>query len=328
MQLKTLLILALLALGLISEASAQIPTVVSYQGFLSTKDGPFTGTLSASFTLYDSPTGGKQAFNQQSYSIDVSKGYYTVMLDFAQGWQNGYTSFDRTFWLEVFINSQVLTPRVRLTSVPYALNAKHADTADVALKLVQDAPIGTIVAYGGNIFKLSQNEKKLGWYICDGRRIAVNDFPAYADVVQTTYGVSDAADSVYLPDFRGLFLRGVNTGFAGNRTDAFADPDASSRVEMKSGGNNGNKVGSIQSDAVGTHQHDMQFNGTNITGASGAAWGYGPHQWASYGILAGSTAYGGNGNNTSPPVPGIVDGHVSIETRPKNANVYWIIKVK
>lgn len=209
---------------------------------------------------------------------------------------------------------------------------QKADTANVAIRLAHDSPIGTIVAYGGSSLNLS-TQKRLGWFLCNGQRIHKDEFPLFANQVGTIYG-TDGGDSVNIPDFRGMFLRGVNAG----RTDGYKDPDFNSRV----GGDNSTKVGSSQMDAIQNHHHWQKFfryfEETNVAGMDRAT------QANIYGLLdytdksgAGTPVQGNLRTDevwsatTTRPSWGVPDNHVHLsllETRPKNAAVYWLIKVK
>jgi len=317
---KRLLFALILTLCAAASVEAQIPQVIAYQGYLSQNGTAYTspaGGVPVTLVLYDDQNAGKQVWSQTFTGVTVSNGYYGVNMDFSSNWQNGYTSFDHTYWLSVQVNGQPLTPRVQFTSSPSCFNARIADSAIH----IPQAPVGTIVAYGGDIFKLRSNEQKLGWYVCDGRRISVDSFPEYANVVGQTYGVSDAADSVYLPDFRGLFLRGVNSGFTGNRTDSLADPDVNKRFAMNPNGtgNTQSQVGSVQDDAFQGHHHAAGVVGSPASAGAtfdveGQSGGTGTLDVNFAGYATSDNQYG--------------NARVSFETRPKNAYVYWIIKVK
>lgn len=101
-------------------------------------------------------------------------------------------------------------------------------------------------------------------------------------------------DKPSLPDFRGLFLRGVDHGRG-------KDPDAEARTALH-GGAQGDEVGSVQEDAFKEHRHAyIRFPQGRGNTASGKYWGDGTDQTAST---------GGN------------------ETRPKNIYVNFIIKAK
>ena len=316
---KILLCAALLVLIVSAGAKAQIPQVIAYQGYLSQGGAAYnspSGGVPITLILYDDQNAGKQAWSQTFTGVVVSNGYYSVVMDFSSNWQNGYTTFDHQYWLSANVDNQLLSPRVQFTASPYSFNARIADSAIH----IPQAPVGSIMAYGGDIFQLRANEQKLGWYVCDGRRIPVDTFPVYAQVVGSTYGVSDAGDSVYLPDFRCLFLRGVNGGMAGPRpaSDSFSDPDAAARGMMRDGANQGNKVGSVQEDTFMAHRHIGGMpNPTPNTGL--------------YGVFNNSTALpeAGIGSLTSASSNfDYTSTEGGSETRPKNAYVYWIIKVR
>jgi Phage Tail Collar Domain len=321
---KKLLLLLALSVGAASAVRAQIPQNIAYQGYLTQNGVPVNSTIPASFTLWDAQTGGNQVWNQQQSNVQVTNGYYTVMLNFEQQyWQGAWhdSSFNHQYWLEVLINGNTLG-RVQLAASPYAMNARIADSAIH----VPQAPVGTIEAFGGNIEQLRNNENKLGWYVCDGRLIPVDSIPDYATAVSNIYGVNNTGDSVFLPDLRGLFLRGVNRGFDGDRTDSLKDPDAAARVfaNPNGTGNSGDQVGTIQRDALQSHFH---YIGGRTSGGGAGSWNY---QY---------TTTGGNGGGwfadpPNQPAPGgnymggTMNTGGSSETRPKNAYVYWIIKVR
>src|ERR1700733_4155882 len=228
---RTLLLLTVLSVGAASAVRSQsIPTIISYQGYLTHGGAPYDGSVPVILTLYDAQSGGTQKWSHTYSSIQVSKGYYSVLMAFSQDWQNGAVDFHGQCWLEVNVNGETMG-RVQMTGSPFAIDAIHADTATVALGLIHDAPIGTIVAYAGQALGLPQ-EQQTGWYVCNGDSIPQADYPAYASAIGSIYGTSADGNYVYLPDFRGLFLRGVSNG----RLDSLQDWDASTRFAPTHGG--------------------------------------------------------------------------------------------
>jgi microcystin-dependent protein len=161
-------------------------------------------------------------------------------------------------------------------------------------------PPGTIVAYAGTV-------APPGWLLCDGSSLVRTDFAGLFAAIGTAHGTADASH-FNLPDYRGRFLRGVDSG-AGN------DPDRASRGPMLPGGNAGDAVGSLQANALGSHQHSTVPPG-NPTGAGvvffaaptggNVALATGTVRAS---ILTATQSFGGN------------------ETRPVNINVNWIIKI-
>jgi microcystin-dependent protein len=253
------------------------------------------------------------------------------MLDFSSNWTNGVQSFNKPFWLELHVNGQPMPQRIQLSVSPYAFNAHIADSAT----RIPQAPVGTIVAYAGSITGLG-NEAQLGWFVCDGRLIAKDSFPSYNQNVGTLYGSDNFGDSLALPDLRGMFLRGVNTGTASTgpyseRTDQFADPqDGRSAPTALNATASRTGVGSVQTDAVGPHQHIIPVN-SSIAGPGGAI--YGAVAISSSGDVPGSNGNGGATLTSLPNAAGSYSagyplGAASKENRPKNTYVYWLIKVR
>ena len=170
-------------------------------------------------------------------------------------------------------------------------------------------PPGTIVAYGGTT-------TPTGWLICNGSTVSRTGNAALFAAIGTSYGNGDGSTTFHLPDFRGRFLRGLD-GAAGR------DPNAGTRAISNPGGNSGNAVGSLQTDAFQGHWHQVQENGTtgslgNTNGTNSgstnmAAMGLGLPLYAS-GLLTDTV------NATGTP-------RISSETRPVNVYVNYIIKL-
>lgn len=161
----------------------------------------------------------------------------------------------------------------------------------MAKALISTVPSGAIAPYGGTV-------APAGYLLCDGTIKLRSDFPALFNAIGTAFGAGNNDGlTFHLPDTRGIFLRGVDgsKGF---------DPDKASRSSLNSGGNSGNAVGSFQSDMFAAHSHtypvgegSINSNGPNPEGTAVP-----PTQYT-----GGTT--GGN------------------ETRPKNVNVNYIIKI-
>jgi microcystin-dependent protein len=170
-------------------------------------------------------------------------------------------------------------------------------------------PIGSIVAFAGPESKVPSE-----WLVCDGRVLKRKTYDLLFNQIGTTWG-GDGADGFYLPDLRGLFLRGVDG-------TANMDPDHDSRTPLKANipnpGARGNNVGSLQTDALQRHGHEVSFDFA-ATGSNGSR-----------------DADGGEEKfNCHPPAARLSiqvndpkGANVSNETRPRNAFVHWIIRVR
>jgi hypothetical protein len=116
--------------GLFSEISSgnvAIPTVINYQGYLTTPTTgqPVTdGNYQMTFRLYDAPTGGTLAWQEQQL-VAVSGGLFNVLLGKVTPFTgNEFEGSER--WLEVQFGNDVLAPRQPLAAVPYAFQAANA----------------------------------------------------------------------------------------------------------------------------------------------------------------------------------------------------------
>jgi microcystin-dependent protein len=107
---------------------------------------------------------------------------------------------------------------------------------------------GTVVYYAGDPY--SSTQALTGWLPCDGS--AIDD--SYSDlsgVIHEYYGAT-GDNQPLVPDYRGVFLRGVDEL-------AKVDPDAANRTpprpDQPTQGNQGARVGSWQEPSVAPHTH-------------------------------------------------------------------------
>jgi microcystin-dependent protein len=169
-------------------------------------------------------------------------------------------------------------------------------------------PVGTVVAYAGKISSSSSdppsayitNIEALGWMLCDGKSLEVSQYPDLFAVLGYLYGRDN--DKFNIPDYRGIFLRGVDSG-------ANNDPDILDRTDpadpKKKTKNDG--VGSRQEDALQTHQHEYARLSETTGGTENKA---------------AMLVDGANTPTSEPKEP----ARTSAETRPKNVYVHYIIK--
>jgi microcystin-dependent protein len=165
-------------------------------------------------------------------------------------------------------------------------------------------PVGTVMAYTGDVADRQnvQALRRQGWLPCDGAEHSAADFKDLYNVIGTTFGGNKDMGRFNVPDLRGRFLRGTDQG-SGN------DPDASTRMPSAPGGNSGDRVGTKQDDALGSHAHTLYA----AHGSSGGRSSGDPV------ALAGWPDAGHAATKA-------VDAAGGRETRPKNVAVNWIIK--
>ncbi len=171
-------------------------------------------------------------------------------------------------------------------------------------------PVGSIIAFAGPTNTVPEAG---GWLLCDGRVLNAREYPLLHDTIGKSWGGSE--EGVFcLPDLRGRFLRGVNLAPAeGDR-----DPDKDKRLAAKPGGNAGNQVGSIQEDQFKRHNHPLM----------GSPWAVGIGTEGTRQILRFNSGKAPNNNAAEYANQVAILGEGGTETRPINAYVNWIIKVK
>lgn len=155
----------------------------------------------------------------------------------------------------------------------------------------------------GVVFPFAGTAAPYGYVICDGSAVSRTEYASLFAAIGTSHGSGNGSTTFNLPDYRGRFLRGVD-GLAG------LDPDKASRTAMNAGGATGNAVGTVQGGAVG------QMTGAyeNYVGPRDAN------------LLRDTTKVsGGSVGTINYTTNTITIG--STETRPKNANVNYIIKI-
>jgi hypothetical protein len=137
--LSTLLAAASLTLS----AYAQSSTAFTYQGFLRDNGQPANGVYDLRFALFDSADGGNQIGSVVFVNnVNVADGLFTVEVDFGAAPFN--TGARR--WIEIGVRPggrtgghSLLTPRIELTPVPYALYAQNvANNAVTNTQLAND----------------------------------------------------------------------------------------------------------------------------------------------------------------------------------------------
>ena len=114
------------------------PGLINYQGRITGSGGmALDGTYEMRFYLYDNETGGNQLFsapNGEQQSVLVSDGIYSVQIGASAPLDPAIFAVDN-LWLQVGIYNEaasaweILSPRQRLSSVPYALQAETAKEA-------------------------------------------------------------------------------------------------------------------------------------------------------------------------------------------------------
>ncbi len=156
-------------------------------------------------------------------------------------------------------------------------------------------PVGSIIAFAGMDSAILESSN---WMLCDGGELSRDTYDDLFKKIGIAWGKGNEISTFNIPDLRGLFLRGVDLG-------AGMDPDSDKRISRK-GSNSGAKIGSYQDDEFESHNH-------------------------LYGRIKTFENHPYSGERAEIPYHEKVDSTRKSggnETRPRNAYVNWMIKVK
>ncbi|MES2623250.1 MAG: tail fiber domain-containing protein [Patescibacteria group bacterium] len=124
MQKRTLLLISTFLLtALISSASifaASPSKALGFQGQLFSNNAPVSSSVNATFTFYDSLSGGAVTGSPISKTVTVSNGYFGTQ--FTEADTTG-VNFDQALYVQVNINGTDLSPRTALNAAPTALKS-------------------------------------------------------------------------------------------------------------------------------------------------------------------------------------------------------------
>ena len=110
---------------------------------------------------------------------------------------------------------------------------KYHDNSNWNSLAAGGVPSGTVVAFAGST---APSE----WLLCNGAAVSRSTYSNLLAAIGTTYGSGDGSTTFNLPDLRGVFIRGLNTGIIGH------DPNRA--------------LGSYQEDEFKSHTHFSRGN--------------------------------------------------------------------
>ena len=169
--LRQVRLLPLAALLTALPLTAQVPSLINYQGRLTDGSGnPVTGTRTMAVSLYDAASGGNLTYSETIGTVAVANGTYSFQFG-ASG--NGIVStLSGQDYLTLTVNGTEETTRARLLAVPYALKAKESadaqalsgnvTTLEATIKALRDelvaagVKLGMITVQGGTLPETSE----------------------------------------------------------------------------------------------------------------------------------------------------------------------------
>ncbi len=144
-------LLILFTLGIVTTLSAQAPMLINYQGKLTHPDGtPITDDKAITFSIYSDTSSSSIALWDEIQVVSFSKnGVFHVLLGSSDSIPNNLFSSNQKIYLGIKIgNNPEISPRHRLTSVPYAM---HSQSANILSASDGDPLDAVIVDAEGNV---------------------------------------------------------------------------------------------------------------------------------------------------------------------------------
>lgn len=258
------------------------------------------GSINESRLANGAVTNAKLAANVVT-SDKIADGTITTA-DLADGAINGARILDGAIGSVDLADGGVATADLANGAVTTAKIADGAIDYNKLAAAIQQSltPVGTIIAYAGD-------NAPPGWLLCNGQTVSRSTYAALYSVVGNRFGYGNNSSTFHVPDLRGQFLRGRDTG-------AGRDPDRNSRSAMNAGGATGDAVGSVQGDAFASHSHPYHDIYYSESGGDSSIYNNGRG--------SGDT----DGDNEPWQISRTTSNTGSSETRPENAYVNFIIK--
>lgn len=112
-----------------SAAAGAVPSTINFTGRLTTSTGPVNGSVNLTLKLFDVASGGTALWTEIHSNVGADNGL--VFVDAGTFTTLDETIFDgRRLYLEIVVNTESLTPRLAINSVPYAMRTTVATNAD------------------------------------------------------------------------------------------------------------------------------------------------------------------------------------------------------
>lgn len=130
------LLRALLCAALLLVAGSPVaspPNLINYQGILTDSDGtPISGLHELTFTIHSDSGASWPVWTEVHPQVQVQDGLFNVILGGINAFP-GYAFSGESRWMGITVDDDPeISPRMRMTSVPWAIRAAVADSAIVA----------------------------------------------------------------------------------------------------------------------------------------------------------------------------------------------------
>lgn len=170
-------------------------------------------------------------------------------------------------YLEIQLSGEPpLFPRQQILFSPRVIHAEHATTARIASRLEDgvaapsEYPVGSIMVWPGRIPLAGSPENFIpdGWLLCDGSSRRKDEYAQLYEVIRDDWTLGNPGSELFeIPDFRGLFMRGVQ-GTRANDDNArgvwWGEQSIGNRMAINSSRPD-NGLASMQPDLIQQHTH-------------------------------------------------------------------------
>jgi len=131
-----------------------VPSLINYQGVLKDSLGvPITDTPAMKFSIWNDSIGGNELWKETYIAVTIKNGLFNVLLGSENPIPDSvFNALNR--WLQVQVETTLLSPRRRIVSVGYAYKASEADTSEYARA---SSPDDDWVIAGNNIYRENGN---------------------------------------------------------------------------------------------------------------------------------------------------------------------------
>lgn len=201
-----------------------VPNEIRYNGRLKNHNSLVNASIDFNFKIYNQESDGTALWESGKQSIKVSSGLFSYVI---KPDLNKVDLRKSNLWLQLVVDGKELTPREKFSSQLYSLHSLSAESLsandEIVIKIgtssvsigikngklcYKGANLETLSVPPGTIIAFAGNKVPDGYLPCDGSELEVSKYPQLFEAIGTIYG-GNASSRFRLPDFRGMFLRGV-----------------------------------------------------------------------------------------------------------------------
>ncbi|MFA5928239.1 MAG: hypothetical protein WC838_02940 [Candidatus Margulisiibacteriota bacterium] len=140
--------LGILVLAVLSMSALAVPSQLTYSGRLLQNGALVNSSLPMDFMIYTDPIAGTLLWQQGVSNVEVNQGIYSVILGSTANPISPNVFVTDNAYLQVVVNSETLSPRTKINSVGYALQAGGLSRGGVQAVVVStngNVGIGTTI---------------------------------------------------------------------------------------------------------------------------------------------------------------------------------------